>query len=134
MTKCPVSARRPSRRSRCCHSPTLSPPVLFKAYDFDASGAMTFDELTILFVSAFLGFTAMTGIGRAPKDTDMEVYAKMAYAGANRDGGGGNRHARRGQSLRGARRRLRRKLLRRHQRWRQPPGGEGHYGTAEALD
>ena len=46
---------------------------------------MTFDELTILFVSAFLGFTAMTGIGRAPKDTDMEVYAKMAYAGANRD-------------------------------------------------
>lgn len=59
---------------------------LFDAFDFDATGTISFDELTIMFASTLRGLRIVSGLGTAdPDPAHLEIFAKAAFSDAGKN-------------------------------------------------
>jgi len=58
---------------------------LFDAFDFDTAGTISFDELVILMVSPLRGLRIITGLGKDPEHSYLEVFAKAAFSASGKN-------------------------------------------------
>jgi Ca2+-binding EF-hand superfamily protein len=61
---------------------------LLKVYDFDRGGNMSYDELTILLNCVLVGIVKITGKGRLPEDTEMEMLTDEVFLEAYKGNSG----------------------------------------------
>jgi Ca2+-binding EF-hand superfamily protein len=61
---------------------------LFKLYDFDRGGNMSYDELTILLNCVLMGIIKITGKGRVPEDAEMEILTDEVFLEAYKGNAG----------------------------------------------
>ncbi len=54
-------------------------PALFNVFDFDGTGAVTYDEAFVLVSSSLRAMVRVVGRGREPDDADVEKYVDEMY-------------------------------------------------------